>query len=65
LKTLIPHITTANSAIQCHKKIREHKLEVADGTAKAGLIPLTGVNISFSAKGLKKVSKPSPSRYSL
>ncbi|KAL4867192.1 hypothetical protein BDV12DRAFT_198402 [Aspergillus spectabilis] len=62
LKTLIPHITTANSAIQYHEKIREHKLEVADGKAKAGLIPLTGVNISFSAKGLKKLVKDEKDR---
>ncbi|GFF58444.1 dye-decolorizing peroxidase msp1 [Aspergillus udagawae] len=57
LKTLIPLITTANGAFKHHEQIRLNKTEVPSGEEKLEVIPLTGVNIALSAKGLKKLFK--------
>ncbi|KAE8382373.1 hypothetical protein BDV26DRAFT_288655 [Aspergillus bertholletiae] len=57
LKTLIPHITTANNALQARDQIRQYKAAVSEGDAHPGAIQLAGVNIAFSAKGLTKLVK--------
>ncbi|KAH3040556.1 hypothetical protein KXV27_006418 [Aspergillus fumigatus] len=57
LKRLIPLVTTANDAVKFNEQIRQNKTEVSSGEAKSEVIPLTGVNLAFSAKGLKKLFK--------
>ncbi|EDP48527.1 Dyp-type peroxidase family protein [Aspergillus fumigatus A1163] len=61
LKRLIPLVTTANDAVKFNEQIRQNKTEVSSGEAKSEVIPLTGVNLAFSAKGLKKVRPAIPS----
>ncbi|KAE8137510.1 hypothetical protein BDV38DRAFT_292963 [Aspergillus pseudotamarii] len=57
LRYLIPHITTANSALKARDQIAQHKAAVSNGRTHPATIPLAGVNIGFSANGLKKLVK--------
>ena len=62
LRYLIPHITTANGALKSREQIAQHKAAVSNGLTQPATIPLAGVNIGFSANGLKKVREWLPPR---
>lgn len=57
LRSVIPLITTTTEAKKFHETIREGKKEAAKEGKKFPMIENSGVNISFSQKGLVAVSQ--------
>ena len=54
LAQLIPLVTTTNHVLEHRQKIADAKSQTPAGQSPP-LIKMSGVNIAFSAKGLKKV----------
>ncbi len=56
LRSLIPLVTTTTEAKKFHQSIKENKAAAAKQGKPSPLIENSGVNISFSQKGLVAVS---------
>ena len=54
LKLLIPRITTTVQVADHRQKIAENKMAARQAGRAPGLLPIPGINIAFSQKGLTK-----------
>ena len=57
LGKLVPLITTTAQVVDDRATIAQHKRDAAARNVKPELLPLSGVNIAFSHKGLEKVGR--------